>query len=260
MPGPFSFGARTTRRSIHPRLPHPGPGSSESQPVRKNFRSGGNLSDDDAETQSLGLELTVEEVVGGRIRFEDPRDDRPPSLQETLVGGMAGVEPKIKKTLPLSGIGPEHPPIFEPSFVLVEQPPHTMDCRRERCPGQGSNREEAVKSAPAPWPKRHGLGRGAHRGGASGREDRQLTARSAPAVRSVPTRPDRASWLGARRVGCDQSARGGMRRSTPPKNSGFLGSVLSGERSEMTFPTGSEGPTPDEPKRCPAVHHGEAIA
>ena len=33
----------------------------------KTSEDGGNLSDDDAETQSFGLELTVEEVVGGRI-------------------------------------------------------------------------------------------------------------------------------------------------------------------------------------------------
>ena len=170
------------------------------QPVRKNFRRRG---------ESLGrrrgdsiLRLGAHGRGGRRRqdRFEDARDDRPPSLQETLVRGMASVEPMIEETLPLAGIGPEHPPIFEPSFVLVEQPSHGMDYRRERCPGQGSNREEAVKSAPAPRPKRHGLGRGAHRAGASGREDRQLTARSVPAVRSVPTRPDRASWLGARRA------------------------------------------------------------
>ena len=106
----------------------------------KTAEDGGNLPDDDAETQAFGLELTVEEVVGDRIRFKDARDDRPPSLQETLVGGMTGVEPMIKETLPLPGIGPEHPPIFEPSFVLVEQPSHGMDCRRERCSGQGSRR------------------------------------------------------------------------------------------------------------------------
>lgn len=169
-------------------------------PSEKTSEDGGNLPDDDAETQSLGLELTVEEVVAGRIRFEDPRDDRPPSLQETLVGGMTGVEPMIEETLPLAGIGPEHPPIFEPSFVLVEQPSHGLDCRPESCPGQGSSGDEGVRSGPAPWPKPHGLGRGAPRAAASGREDRQLTARSAPTVRSVPTRPDRASWLGARRA------------------------------------------------------------
>ena len=49
----------------------------------KTTEDGGNLPDDDAETQSLGLELTVEEVVAGRIRLEDPRDDRPPSLKGT---------------------------------------------------------------------------------------------------------------------------------------------------------------------------------
>jgi hypothetical protein len=48
------------------------------------------------------------------------------------VGGMAGVEPMIEETLPLPGIGPEHPPTLEPSCVLIEQPSHRMDCRRER--------------------------------------------------------------------------------------------------------------------------------
>ena len=39
----------------------------------KTSEDGGNLSDDDAETQALGLELTVEEIVGDRIRFKDAR-------------------------------------------------------------------------------------------------------------------------------------------------------------------------------------------
>ena len=166
----------------------------------KTSEDGGNLPDDDAETQSLGSELPVEEVVAGRIRFEDPRDDRPPSLQETLVGGMAGVEPMIEETLPLAGIGPEHPPVFEPSLVLVEQPSHEVDCRPEGCPGQGSSGDVGVRSGPAPWPKRHGHGRGAPRAAASGQEDRRPRARSTPAVRSLPKRPVRASWLGAHRA------------------------------------------------------------
>jgi hypothetical protein len=169
---PESVGSRREDASLQGAVHPEGEIVSRSE---KTAEDGGNLPDDDAETQSLGLELTVEEVVGGRIRFENARDDRPPSLEETLVGGMTGVEPMIEKTLPLPGIGPEHSPIFEPSLVLVEQPSHGMNCRPERCPGQGSNREKGVKSAPAPWPKRHGLGRGAHRAGASGREVRQLT-------------------------------------------------------------------------------------
>ena len=109
----------------------------------KTSEDGGNLPAD-AETQALGLELTVEEVVVGRIRLEDPRDDRPPSLQESLVRRMAGVEPMIEETLPLAGIGPEHPPIFEPGFVLVEQPSHTRIVDRRAV--QGKDRAETRTS------------------------------------------------------------------------------------------------------------------
>jgi hypothetical protein len=30
----------------------------------------------------------------------------------------------VEKPLPLPRIGPEHPPIFEPRLVLIEQPSH----------------------------------------------------------------------------------------------------------------------------------------
>jgi hypothetical protein len=90
----------------------------------KTSEDGGNLPDDDAETQALGLEIPVEKVVGGRICFEHTLNDRPPVLQKTLVVGMAGVEPMVEKPLSLPRIGPEHPPIFEPRLVLIEQPSH----------------------------------------------------------------------------------------------------------------------------------------
>ena len=131
---------------------HPGGEGTIVSRSEKTSEDGGNLSDDDAETQSRGLELTVEEVVGGRIRFEDARDDRPPSLEETLVGGMTGVEPMIEETLPLPGIGPEHPPIFEPRFVLIEQPSHR--CIVGERGFQSKERQEALNEALRPSPGR----------------------------------------------------------------------------------------------------------
>ena len=118
----------------------------------KTSEDGGNLSDDDAETQALGLEIPVEEVVGGRIRCEHTLHDRPPVLQKTIVVGMAGVEPMVEKPLPLARIGPEHPPIFEPRLVLIEQPSHR--CIVGERGFQSKERQEALNEALRPGPGR----------------------------------------------------------------------------------------------------------
>ena len=115
----FTVGTSTAGIGIRSR-PRLSPGNWS----EKTSEDGGNLPDDDAETQALGLKIPVEKVVGGRICFEYPLNDRPPVLQKTLVVGMAGVEPMVEKPLPLPRIGPEHPPIFEPRLVLIEQPSH----------------------------------------------------------------------------------------------------------------------------------------